>query len=429
MKEREAGIDLAKALTTVPPASMYGDISQSNRFDITYELQDTTPIDGSNENLRAYSPFILEVVPPLVFGGDPALEEGITPNKVGLIGAAQKAYNPYRNAKGKKLDRSLRQMSFIGDGQREAFEKVITLGNMFRKTSGDKSKFVGQGDPFSDPTIADAMVAADIGLQLNNILRTPPLVLLINPNTLAFAHNKIQQYTERTRYGYVFQAHGEEQPKISVSGVIGAYLAGARVQDRYRAFEKSKRGSNSSVTGVQFASKRDSASYQNLMNLFSMYMSSGYIFDTVGKSATNHFVGALAIRYDGWVYVGHIESFSYQYEESKPNGGMGFDFEFTASQLFDTTQTVQTIRPLRAPTSSPSDPKYGALGALPGLVATNVAKGAALHAAARATVKTEANKAASAPVTSKPSRKGFQAPAANIVSTSFTPSAQPFAVG
>jgi hypothetical protein len=253
-------------------------------------------------------------------------------------------------------------------------------------------------------------------------------VLLINPNTLAFAHNKIQQYTERTRYGYVFQAHGEEQPKISVSGVIGAYLAGASVRDRERAFVKSQRGYNSSVSGVQFASKRDSASYQNLMNLFSMYMSSGYIFDTIGKSSANHFVGALAIRYDGWVYVGHIESFSYQYEDTKPNGGMGFDFEFVASQLFDTTQNVQQIRPLRAPTSSPSDPKYGALGALPDLIATSVQESQATYGAARTATTTEPNKVSPAPQTSKPSRKGFQAPTTAPRTVIDFSNSQPFGV-
>ena len=83
--------------------------------------------------------------------------------------------------------------------------------------------------------------------------------------------NKVQQYNDRTRYGYVFQGWGEEQTRLTISAKCGAFSSGGR--------------------GVQYASKRDSAAWQNLMTAFQFYKNNGYIYDTLGKSNAHLFVG------------------------------------------------------------------------------------------------------------------------------------------
>lgn len=352
----ERSKELARFLTSVPPAETYGQQEVGPRFGRSFEIQSGIPVDGSNASLRGYSPFIIEMVPPLVFGNNPALEDGIKPNKVGLIEAAYGSFNAFEKAKSQAAANRLRQMSFMGETQLETLEQLLVAGKFQRKGRADGSGYTQSA--FKEPAIANKLTAIDIAIQLNKLMRTPPLALLINPTNMSIQHTKIQQYTDRTRFGYVFQAWGEEQPKLTFSGKTGAFLSGSSVRDIQRSFIQSSRGQSSTSSGMQFASKRNSASWQNLMSLFNFYMSSGTIFDSLRKSYAAHFVGALAIKYDKWTYVGHINSFSYGYEDSSPNGGLVFDIDFTVSQMFDNAATTNLVRPLSAPTTSPSDPRY-----------------------------------------------------------------------
>jgi uncharacterized protein YcbK (DUF882 family) len=181
--------------------------------------------------------------------------------------------------------------------------------------------------------LADRMVALDILYQLRTIQEIPPLVLLINPQSLAINYTKVSQFTERGRYGYIYQTWGDELPKMSVSGKIGAFVT---------AFTDGEIGLN----GVQFASKRNSAAFQNLMNLLLFYKNNGYIYNqTEARTpSTLHSVGLLAIEYDGWVYEGNMESFTYSYSEEVQNGGMEFSFEFSIEKMIPPSANFN-IRP------------------------------------------------------------------------------------
>lgn len=200
-------------------------------------------------------------------------------------------------------------------------------------------QFIAQGKlqtnengAFTEPGFVDRMVAVDIASQLDAMLKVPPLTLLINPTSFSTKYAKIQQFSQRTRNGFLRQDWGEEQPVLSISGIIGAFIAGG--------------------TGVQFASKRNSAAYQNLMALFGFYRHAGYIYDTVYNSNAYHMVGALAIEYDQWVYVGQMNSFSWGYEEANQHGNIGFEIEFQVCQMFDNHMPTESIQPLRSPTAS-----------------------------------------------------------------------------
>ena len=198
----------------------------------------------------------------------------------------------------------------------------------------DGRELIGNGKIDSEPGGIDRFIAVDLASQLIEMMNTPPLVLLINPSTFVVNYEKIQQYTQRTRNGYVFQSWGENQPSISFTGMIGAFVAGSLGQKV--------------AGGVQFASKRDSASYQNLMNLLTLFRNNGSIYDNLSGVSAPYFVGSVAIEYDQMVYVGNFNSFSWSYEAEKQNGGIQFDIDFTVTQMFDNHEATENIMPLKS---------------------------------------------------------------------------------
>jgi hypothetical protein len=206
--------------------------------------------------------------------------------------------------------------------------------------TGGSATFDGRySNRIGKPTYNDLYQALDIAMQLDAIRNAPPLVLLINPTTLAINYEKVQNFNDKTRHGYVFHVWGENQPKLSFTAKCGAFMSGGR--------------------GVQFASKRDSAAWQNLMNLFTFYLNNGYVYDTLGASNAHHFVGGISIHYDGWIYYGSMDSLTYSYEESQQNGGMEFQIEFTASNVID-THTQNVASPLRSPNRYVEDTRLAA---------------------------------------------------------------------
>ena len=186
-----------------------------------------------------------------------------------------------------------------------------------------------------EPALTDLTVATQLSDQLDSILNAPPLHLLINPESLSISYSKIQQFQERSRFGYIFQAWGEQQPVISFSGRIGAYY--------------------SKGSGVQFATKRDSAAFQNLMALFNYYKNNGYLYDTISNSEAHLHVGLVAIDYDQFTYFGNFNSFGWGYEEAYHGGGISFEMEFNVVQMFDNTGPNDNlmVNPMDSPILDP----------------------------------------------------------------------------
>ena len=325
-----------------PPApGAYQGLQGGPEFDYELEPNQTTPIDGSRDLLRVLSPFMIQVEPPLIMGATPHSYDA-KKDVAGLIAAGHDgAPSAFNSARGKLLN--------MPGGEHMAnagtVESFVSNGLLHKPEGGASKKVKSKGekgeepDEIGTPAIADLYTAVDITMQLRALVNTPPLVLLINPQSLSMSYTKIQQFTDRTRFGYVFQAWGEEQPKLSISARCGAFITSGK--------------------GVQFASRRDSASWQNLQTAFQFYRHNGYIYDTVGKSNANHMVGALSIHYDGWVYYGNMESFSYTLEEGNQLGGVVFDMEFTVNAMVDTSKQSMVVTPMRSPVPSGSDRRYG----------------------------------------------------------------------
>ena len=338
VQPRPFDINVSNAqLAEPPPPIEYSGLPVGPAFTLEYEANQAVGLDAGNSLARTLSPFLIQVEPPMVYASQGAKTKG---DLAGILqaghGAAPAAYRAARNS----VDTTILGGSLTSVGK--SVEDFVAGGRLSRPAGSDglESKdLTGQGTGrIGTPAIADLYTAVDITRQLAALVNTPPLVLLINPTTLNLKYTKKQQYTERTRYGYVYQAWGEDQPKLSIESKCGAFISGER--------------------GVQFASRRDSKAWQNLATAFHFYRHNGYIYDTVGKSNAHHFVGALSIHYDGWVYYGNMESFNYSFEENQANGGIVFSMEFTVNAMVDTSRSSLVVSPLQSPTPSPSDPRY-----------------------------------------------------------------------
>ena len=327
-----------------PPATMdYNGLRIGPETDVEYQANQALPIDGSNSLLRVLSPFMIQAELPLIVGSNPSTSKK---DFAGIFNAA------HRNAPAAwKAGRDKYMQDIPGGDQIStagSVEQFVSNGVRNKTGGGGGTEMVaispdsGSSSRLGTPAIADLYTAVDIEMQLRSIVNTPPLVLLINPQSLSMTYTKIQQFTDRTRYGFVFQAWGEEQPRLSISAKCGAFISGGR--------------------GVQFVSRLDSASWQNLQSTFIFYQHNGYIHDTVGGSNAHHMVGALSIHYDGWVYHGNMESFTYTLEEGNQLGGIVFNMEFVVNAMVDTSKQSLIVSPMRSPIPSMSDPRYSGAG-------------------------------------------------------------------
>lgn len=301
---------------------VYGDISSGYKHNREYIKQSSTPIDGSDSYLRSLSPFKIRFISPSVFDQISNFEHNSREYNIKLYDRSISKFGFYDNLL-KRRDEDISYVVGETKNNPDRFNNYISRG---RKVTKDNA----------DPAFVERLSVSDSVYQLQTMRETPPLILLINPTSFSVNYEKVQQYTQRVRSGYTFQSWGENQPNLSISGSIGAYMAAGG------------KGSNS-TTGVQFASKRDSASYQNFMNLMLFYRNNGYVYDNVGGTAAPIFVGSIAIEYDQWVYIGNFNSMNWGYESEQQNGGMVFDMEFTAHTVYDTHHPVENIMPMHEP--------------------------------------------------------------------------------
>ncbi|MFA6233683.1 MAG: hypothetical protein WC824_05755 [Bacteroidota bacterium] len=328
----------ALSVSNPPPPNAFRELTLGPTTTIEVTPNQQSPVDGSDAYIRGLSPFVIQVELPLVFGQDGGFTNQTSNNvNINTFANANGAVDLYANARSSVAASGIGTLALRNLGI--PANPSPTVGQTNKAPDGANVSDTGQGSSrLGFPAIADQNVAMDIATQLATALNAPPLVLLINPHTMSMSLTKVQSFQDRTRYGYIYHIWGEEQPKLSINTKCGAFISGGR--------------------GVQFASKQDSASWQNLMNLFRFYKHNGYIHDTIGKSNAHHFVGALSITYDGWIYYGHMESFSWNFEETVQNGGIDFTLEFTVSRAVDTSSPVFAVTPMLSPVQSMSDPRY-----------------------------------------------------------------------
>jgi len=303
----------------------------------SFETQEGQPYDGSNRMARKLSPFTIRLVPPA------ALLPQDTNIDVNLIGRASQGV-----AENTRLANELRSAlnvpavtsTFQAEDNLRDLNSTLSAGRVLTTMVGTEQRSV----------LADNVTVADIKYQVERMLQTPPLTLFINPTDMSISYTAVQQYTQRTRYGYVFERWGEQQPVISISGSTGAWCAG--IDPSAAMGFPSHDGQNDTPTGVQFASKRNSAAFQQFMTLYHFYRNNGYVYDTVDPSEAHLFIGAVAIDYDQMTYVGNINSFEYSYD-SESQHRINWSMEFTVGRMYDHAEAPIIVLPESSPTVTP----------------------------------------------------------------------------
>lgn len=336
---------------------LYRGLPTGPGFTREYEVQEGVPIDGTHPNLRNYSPFLVRVLPPMVLGqGDMNV---LSPGNVPTRGAPESGGVRSSNRDVTTYSTSIRGVSDTPAALR-SYQGLVHAGlaipgltttsvatiqsaynqALFTQVFGPTVRASLTGTPGDRPTVITPFMANDLSalsilLQVKQIMAVPPLILLINPQSMRVQYGKIAQHQERSRYGYIYQAWGEELVKIGFTFKIGAYVTGG--------------GGRGNPSGVQRASRANSASFQQLQNMLTIFQSGGYIQDTLYNSRAHLLVGNIAIEYDQKTYVGHFDTFSFTEAEEQQNGGLEFEMDFTAIRVFDHAESPSTVTPLTGP--------------------------------------------------------------------------------
>tara|TARA_B100001094_G_scaffold270056_1_gene274688 strand:+ start:1315 stop:2553 length:1239 start_codon:yes stop_codon:yes gene_type:complete len=324
-------------------ASRYDGLAVGPKLAYTYETQSSVPYDGTNKLARLLSPFTLRLVVPeaLVEGS------GVSSVDVNLLGRATKAASDL-TSKANSIRSAIGIPQVTGTNNASSnltsLQSTLSSGQALLTTLGNTERAV----------VTDLVTVADIQYQVEKMLQTPPLTLFVNPNTLTINRSSVQQFSNRTRYGKVFERWGQAQVTLSISGSTGAFAAGnptgtAGVVQSTAGFAGITNSENDVASGVQFASKRDSAAFQQLMSLFHIYQNNGYIYDTVGGSEAHLFIGSVAIDYDQMTYIGNIDSFEYGYSDESPHR-IEWSMEFTVSRTYDLAEEPVVVTPQSTPT-------------------------------------------------------------------------------
>lgn len=353
------------------PAALFAGIpdvvgtSTGVTFGRAIDVQEGIPLYGSRSDLRTYSPFVIRVVLPSILGGDRTtmLQTGLAPERAPptLEAPTVRSSNQNMNYSGAMQDPSVdpsgagAYKSLVNKGLalpglteasevslEDAYNQAIFQQQFSQQQRNVNTSPASARNGGETPAMTNDTTALSLALQIKRLSKIPPLVMLINPSSMKVDYTKGSQNQNRNRYGFVYEAWGEEFPKVSFTFKIGAYTAGlANVSQR-----------GSVVSGTQRASRNDSAAYQQLMNLLALYQGGTYLQDTEQNTRAFPMVGNLAIEYDQKVYVGHMESLNFTDDDQHQHGNIEVSVDFVANKIYDLASQPGEISPLRAPSNS-----------------------------------------------------------------------------
>lgn len=331
-------------LRPTQPANLWQSLPTQSNFSRDYEVQDSVPVDGSNVRGRVYSPFVIRTLLPAILGGngentltdtrsDPPTDYAGAIRGVATVPPSQASYEALANVGATVPGFATASVTEVAARYNQA--RITQLySHRAQQVAGNRA-----GSTTVVPAITNDLSALAALLQLKQIAATPPLIMLINPESMSIDYAKVAQLQERGRKGFIYQAWGEELPKLSFSFRIGAYVAGQPAPD------------TRTVSGMQRASRNDSAAWQQLMAMLVLFQSSGNVHDTLGGSRATWMIGNLAIEYDQKVYVGHMDTFSFGEEETNANGGVQFQMDFVAVREYDLAEVPAAVNPMAQPTN------------------------------------------------------------------------------
>lgn len=157
---------------------------------------------------------------------------------------------------------------------------------------------------------------------IKQIAQTPPLRLLVNPQSFRVSSEQVIADGSMGRSGPIIEHWGHGQDKIEGSGKIAAFYAMNEV----------------GAPGLSRTTRQFSHSYQNLLSLWLLYRNNGgvYLPDYLsrdGKTKSLSVVGAVYLYYDEILYVGSFDSFSINEVAENPYS-LEYSFSFTVASWY-----------------------------------------------------------------------------------------------
>ena len=201
---------------------------------------------------------------------------------------------------------------------------------------------------------AQSNQALAMKVALEQMAKTPPLKMLVNPTSFKVAGSKIISDGSWARNGPVIQHWGDDHDKIDVSGKIAGFYAVDAAAE------------NVSGPGLTRMARNFSASYQNFLSLYLIYKNNGGVYlpdgDPTGTKPTNLVVvGSVYIYYDNTLYIGSFESFTVTETDTAPfTLEYNYSFNVRAAFLLDKPQDPRRSYGITnsVPTST-ADTQYG----------------------------------------------------------------------
>jgi len=185
-------------------------------------------------------------------------------------------------------------------------------GALAQNTSLERAQldvnFVGE-NLVSSNGFFETMDDFDLTLQALDFME--PLTLYVNPSDLTRAKAKAVQ-EQFGGQGHIVEFSGDLQDTLSCNGKIGATYT--------------------SQTGVTRYFRRNSASYQQLMQLYIFYRNNGYLYEVLDARRIS-LVGAIKITYGVETWIGQFDSFTMTENADNPYT-MEYSFEFTAREYY-----------------------------------------------------------------------------------------------
>lgn len=370
-------------MNSVQHMALFEGIAQDPSYRQVYESNpNSMPIDSSIERLRKYSPFTVSFALPTILDGVVAsggLDDGYLQDNLRLItdddysfdgaqqyrssgvaftSVAKVKNNDYLNTgRGQGSITSALTYSMLDQADATVMAGIASNANRRVSSVEERAQREAAGLVSEQAGFTDQRTVIDCLRQIKSMADTPPLLMLINPNSFQIQYQRIQNYSEATRTGFIYQAWGEGLQTLSVSGVIGAFASGVRnstqgitadevaiLPPNLKSLVGGVRATETRVpSGVQYASRNHSAAYQQLITLLNIYNNGALIKDTIGRSKANLMAGKVVLEYDKIAYLGTMKSFSYSFSEEKQMGGLEFSFEFEVKKMLDFSSDTASV--------------------------------------------------------------------------------------
>lgn len=199
------------------------------------------------------------------------------------------------------------------------------------QTSDKNLNMSGLGKQFLAGQLATIKALQTAITQIQN---TPPLRLLVNPQSFKNGAEKIISDGNWGRNGPIVEHWGDQQDKLEGSGKIAAFYSIDATGGPNQI------GEPGSSPGLGRTARQFSVSYQNLLSLWLIYKNNGGVWlptdlldPNSSKPMTLSVLGSVYIYYDDILYVGSFDSFNINEEEGVPFS-LTYDFSFTVRAWF-----------------------------------------------------------------------------------------------